>query len=175
MMRLDHNRALSLLAAKMGKPVDSVEKLIVWGNHSTTMYPDIRFVTVEGKPAADLLDLNWCRNEFISTVAKRGTVIIEARGLSSAASAANAAITHMHDWALGTDGKWVTMGLSSDGSYDIPGDVMYGVPVICTPGFYERVKDLEIDSFSREKMHLTLKELMEEQAGVKDMLASAHP
>lgn len=171
MLRLDHNRAKSMLAGKAGKPVDSVEKLIVWGNHSPTMYPDIRFASVDGKSATGLVDLNWYRDEYIPTVAKRGAVIIQARGLSSAGSAANAAIMHMHDWALGTDGKWVTMGLPSDGSYGIPEDVMYGVPVTCTPGKYERVKGLDIDPFSREKMDFTLNELLEEQAGVKDMIA----
>jgi malate dehydrogenase len=173
MLRLDHNRARSMLAAKIGKPVDSVEKLTVWGNHSPTMYPDIRFATVDGTPATKLVDQNWYKNEYIPLVGKRGAVIIEARGMSSAGSAANAAISHMHDWALGTNGKWVTMGLASDGSYGIPQDVMYGVPVTTTPGKYERVKDLEIDAFSREKMDFTLKELLEEQAGVKDMLAAA--
>ncbi len=171
MMRLDHNRAMSMLAAKTGKTVNDVEKMVVWGNHSPTMYPDIRFATVAGQPAAKLIDENWYRNEYIPKVGKRGAVIIEARGLSSAASAANAAIGHMHDWALGTSGKWVTMGIVSDGSYGIPEGTMYGVPVTCTPGKYERVKGLEIDGFSREKMDFTLKELQEEQAGVKDMLA----
>jgi len=170
MLRLDHNRAMSMLAAKTGKPVDAVEKMIVWGNHSPTMYPDIRFCSVAGQPAAKLVDENWYKTDYIPTVGKRGAAIIAARGLSSAASAANAAINHMHDWALGSDGKWVTMGLPSDGSYGIPQDVMYGVPVICTPGKYERVTGLEIDAFSREKMDFTLKELLEEQAGVKDML-----
>jgi malate dehydrogenase len=173
MLRLDHNRAMSQLATKTGKPVESIEKLIVWGNHSPTMYPDIRFATVAGQPAPKLVDEGWYRNEYIPKVGKRGAEIINARGLSSAASAANAAIGHMHDWALGTNGKWVTMGLPSDGSYEIPENVMYGVPVICTPGKYERVKGLEIDAFSREKMDFTLKELLEEQAGVKDMLQTA--
>ena len=173
MLRLDHNRARSMLAAKVGKPVDSVENLTVWGNHSPTMYPDIRFATVDGTPATKLVDQNWYKNEYLPKVGKRGAVIIEARGMSSAGSAANAAISHMHDWALGTNGKWLTMGLASDGSYGIPQDVMYGVPVTTTPGKYERVKNLEIDAFSREKMDFTLKELLEEQAGVKDMLAAA--
>jgi malate dehydrogenase len=170
MMRLDHNRAMSQLAAKVGKPVEAVEKMAVWGNHSPTMYPDIRFATVDGKPAPSLVDEGWYRNEFIPTVGKRGAAIIQARGLSSAASAANAAIGHMHDWALGTNGKWVTMGIPSDGSYGIPEGTMYGVPVICTPGKYERVTGLEIDAFSREKMDFTLKELTEEQAGVKELM-----
>lgn len=173
MLRLDHNRAMSQLATKTGKPVDAVEKMIVWGNHSPTMYPDIRFCTVAGQPAPKLVEQDWYRNEYIPKVGKRGAEIINARGLSSAASAANAAIGHMNSWALGTNGKWVTMGIPSDGSYGIPEDVMYGVPVICTPGKYERVKGLEIDAFSREKMDFTLKELLEEQAGVKDMLQTA--
>ncbi len=173
MLRLDHNRAKSMLAAKAGKPVSSVDKMIVWGNHSPTMYPDIRFCTVDGKAAPSLVDPNWYKTEYIPKVGKRGAVIIEARGLSSAASAANAAIDHMHDWALGTNGKWVTMGIPSDGSYGIPEGTMYGVPVTCTPGKYERVTGLEIDAFSREKMDFTLKELLEEQAGVKDMIAAA--
>ncbi|MEN6440167.1 MAG: malate dehydrogenase [Syntrophobacter sp.] len=171
MLRLDHNRSLSQLATKTGKPVDSIEKMIVWGNHSPTMYPDYRFATIDGKPAPQVVnDEAWYKNEYIPTVGKRGAAIITARGLSSAASAANAAICHMRDWALGTNGKWVTMGIPSDGSYGIPENVMYGVPVICTPGKYERVKGLEIDAFSREKMDFTLKELLEEQAGVKGML-----
>jgi malate dehydrogenase len=173
MLRLDHNRAMSQLATKTGKPVDSVEKMIVWGNHSPTMYPDIRFATVGGQPAPKLVEQDWYRNEYIPKVGKRGAEIINARGLSSAASAANAAIGHMHDWALGTNGKWVTMGIPSDGSYGIPENVMYGVPVICTPGKYERVTGLEIDAFSREKMDFTLKELLEEQAGVKEMVQAA--
>jgi len=174
MLRLDHNRALSQLATRTGKPIDSIEKMIVWGNHSPTMYPDYRFAFIDGKPAPAVVnDEAWYRTEFIPTVGKRGAAIITARGLSSAASAANAAICHMRDWALGTNGGWVTMGIPSDGSYGIPENVMYGVPVICTPGKYERVKGLEIDAFSREKMDFTLNELLEEQAGVKDMLAAA--
>ncbi len=171
MMRLDHARARFKLAEKLRKPVGLVERLIVWGNHASTMYPDIRFATVEGKPAVDLVDENWYKNEFIPSVAARGALIIAARGLSSAGSAATAAIKHMRDWALGTDGRWVAMGLPSDGSYGIPEDVMYGVPVTCIPGKYERVRGLEIDAFSREKMDLSLKELLEEQAGVREMLA----
>jgi malate dehydrogenase len=170
MLRLDHNRAKSQLATKTGQPVETIDKMIVWGNHSPTMYPDIRFATVAGQPAPGLVDENWYRTEYIPKVGKRGAAIIAARGLSSAASAANAAVDHMRDWALGTGGKWVTMGIPSDGSYAIPENVMYGVPVICTPGKYERVKGLEIDAFSREKMDFTLKELLEEQAGVADML-----
>ena len=171
MLRLDHNRALSQLAAKSGKQVESIEKLIVWGNHSPTMYPDYRFATIGGTPAPALInDEEWYRNMFIPTVGKRGAAIIEARGLSSAASAANAAIDHVRDWVLGTNGKWVTMGVPSDGSYGIPEGVMYGVPVTCSGGKYSVVKDLEIDAFSRGKMDATLKELDDERAGVAHML-----
>lgn len=171
MLRLDHNRALSQLAAKSGKPVDQIEKLIVWGNHSPTMYPDYRFATVGGQSLKTLInDDAWNRDVFIPTVGKRGAAIIDARGLSSAASAANAAIDHVRDWLLGSNGKWVTMGVPSDGSYGIPEGVMYGVPVTTANGQYERVKGLEIDAFSREKMDLTLKELEEERAGVAHLL-----
>jgi malate dehydrogenase len=171
MLRLDHNRALSQLATKTGKPVDSIEKMIVWGNHSPTMYPDYRFATIGGAAApAVVADEEWYKSTFIPTVGKRGAAIIEARGLSSAASAANAAIDHMRDWVLGTNGHWVTMGVPSDGSYGIPDGVMYGVPVTCANGKYERVKGLVIDDFSRSKMDLTLKELEEERAGVAHLL-----
>jgi malate dehydrogenase len=172
MLRLDHNRALSQLAAKSGKPVGAIEKLIVWGNHSPTMYPDYRFATVDGKSIKDLInDETWNRTVFLPTVGKRGAAIIEARGLSSAASAANAAVDHVRDWMLGTNGRWVTMGIPSDSSYGIPKDVMYGVPVTTAAGEYTRVRDLPIDDFSREKMNATLKELEEERAGVASLLA----
>jgi malate dehydrogenase len=171
MLRLDHNRALSQLAARAGVPVGSIEKLIVWGNHSPTMYPDYRFATTGGASLkAQIGDENWNRTVFIPTVGKRGAAIIEARGLSSAASAANAAIDHVRDWLAGSSGKWVTMGIHSDGSYGIPQDVMYGVPVTTNGGEYELVRDLEIDGFSREKMDATLKELEEERAGVASLL-----
>ena len=171
MMRLDHNRALSQLSARIGKPVDAIEKMVVWGNHSTTMYPDYRFATCEGKSVKTLVnDEAWYKNEFIPTVAKRGAAIIEARGLSSAASAANAAICHMRDWVLGSNGGWVTMGIPSDGSYEIPAGMMYGFPCICTNGKYEMVKGLDIDAASRERMTFTLKELQEERDGVKHLL-----
>ncbi len=169
MMRLDHNRALSQLAAKTGKPVSSIEKLIVWGNHSPTMYPDIRFATIDGKPP--MIDDTWYRDIYIPTVGKRGAAIIEARGLSSAASAANAAIDHVHDWVFGTDGHWTTMGVVSDGSYGIPQDIMYGMPCVCTNGKYEVVKGLEIDDFSRQRMDATLKELLEERDGVAHLVS----
>lgn len=171
MLRLDHNRALSQLATKTNRAVGDFEKLIVWGNHSPTMYPDFRFATVKGESVQSLVnDDAWNRETFIPKVGKRGAAIIEARGLSSAASAANAAIDHMHDWLLGSNGKWVTMGIASNGDYDIPQDVMYGFPVICNSGNYEVVKGLEIDSFSREMMNKTLTELEEERAGVASML-----
>jgi malate dehydrogenase len=171
MLRLDHNRALSQLAAKLGRPVADIQKLAVWGNHSPTMYPDYRFATVGGQSVAKIInDDVWNRDTFLPTVGKRGAAIIEARGLSSAASAANAAIDHIRDWVMGTNGKWVTMGIPSDGTYGIPEGIMYGVPVTCEAGQYHRVKDLEIDAFSRERMDLTLKELLEERDGVADLL-----
>ena len=171
MLRLDHNRSLSQLASRTGKPVDSIEKMIVWGNHSPTMYPDYRFATIGGQPAPMVVnDEKWYREIFIPTVGKRGAAIIEARGLSSAASAANAAIDHVRDWVLGTSGKWVTMGIASDGSYGIPDGVMYGVPATCAGGRHHRVAGLEIDAFSRQKMDATLKELQEERDGVKHLL-----
>ena len=171
MLRLDHNRALSQIAAKTGKPVGSIEKLIVWGNHSPTMYPDYRFATIAGQSVKSMInDDVWNKDVFLPTVGKRGAAIIDARGLSSAASAANAAIDHIRDWVLGTNGKWVTMGIPSDGSYDIPKDILYGYPVICSGGEYEIVQGLEIDSFSRERMNHTLNELLEERDGVAHLL-----
>jgi malate dehydrogenase len=171
MLRLDHNRALSQLAARTKKPVGSIKKLIVWGNHSPTMYPDYRFATIDGMAVKDLVgDDAWNKNEFIPKVGKRGAAIIEARGLSSAASAANAAIDHVRDWSLGTGGEWTTMGVPSDGSYGIPQDVMYGYPVICANGDYQIVQGLAIDDFSRERMNHTLEELEEERAGVAELL-----
>ena len=171
MLRLDHNRALSQLATKMGKPVADIQKLAVWGNHSPTMYPDYRFATIGGQSVAKIInDDQWNREVFIPTVGKRGAAIIDARGLSSAASAANAAIDHIRDWVMGTNGKWVTMGVPSDGSYGIPEGVMYGVPVTCEGGEYHRVTGLEVDAFSRERMDFTLKELLEERDGVAHLL-----
>ncbi|WP_242103039.1 malate dehydrogenase [Lysobacter sp. M2-1] len=171
MLRLDHNRALSQLAGKAGVPVADIEKLIVWGNHSPTMYPDYRFATVNGQSLkAKIGDEVWNADTFIPVVGKRGAAIIEARGLSSAASAANAAIDHVRDWALGSKGKWVTMGVPSDGSYGIPEGVIYGVPVTTANGEYTRVTGLEIDAFSRERMDKTLAELEEERAGVAHLL-----
>ncbi|MGI4856535.1 MAG: malate dehydrogenase [Janthinobacterium lividum] len=171
MLRLDHNRALSQLSAKSGKPVASIEKLIVWGNHSPTMYPDIRFATADGAGLKQLInDDVWNNDVFIPTVGKRGGAIIEARGLSSAASAANAAIDHVRDWVLGSQGKWVTMGIPSTGAYDIPEDIVFGMPVTTENGEYKLVEGLEIDAFSKEKITKTLDELREEQDGVKHLL-----
>jgi malate dehydrogenase len=172
MLRLDHNRALSHLAAKLNKPVADIEKFVVWGNHSPTMYPDYRFATIDGKSVKDTInDAAWNKDVHIPTVGKRGAAIIDARGLSSAASAANAAIDHIHDWVLGTNGKWVTMGIPSKGEYGIPAEVIYGFPVVCENGEYKMIEGLEIDEFSRERMNHTLNELLEEQAGVKHLLS----
>jgi malate dehydrogenase len=174
MLRLDHNRALSQVAAKTGTKVGDIEKLTVWGNHSPTMYADYRFATVNGKPVKDLInDPAWNADTFLPTVGKRGAAIIEARGLSSAASAANAAIDHMRDWVLGTNGKWVTMGVASNGDYGIPKDIMFGFPVTTANGKFTIVKDLPIDAFSQERIDKTLKELQEEQAGVAHLITGA--
>jgi malate dehydrogenase len=170
MLRLDHNRALAQLSAKTGKPVASFKKMAVWGNHSPTMYPDFRFATAEGQPVKPMIDDTWNRETFIPTVGKRGAAIIEARGLSSAASAAGAAIDHMRDWWLGSKGEWVTMGVPSDGSYNVPAGTLYGFPCTTENGEYKIVQGLEIDAFSKEKMANTLKELEEEKAGVASLL-----
>lgn len=172
MLRLDHNRALSQLAAKAAFPVASIEHLAVWGNHSPTMYADYRFATSGGQSLPQIIqDETWNREVFLPTVGKRGAAIIEARGLSSAASAANAAIDHVRDWVLGTGDRWVTMGIASDGSYGIPKDVMFGYPVTCANGEYTIVQGLEIDEFSRSRIAITLAELEEERAGVAHLLA----
>lgn len=171
MLRLDHNRALSQLANKAGVAVGEIEKLVVWGNHSPTMYPDYRFATVDGASLKDRIDDgDWNANEFIPKVGKRGAAIIEARGLSSAASAANAAIDHVRDWVLGSDGKWVTMGIPSDGSYGIPEGVIFGFPVTTANGRYTLVRDLPIDDFSQKAIDKTLAELEEERSGVSHLL-----
>ena len=171
MLRLDHNRALSQLAAKTGKPVAAIRKLAVWGNHSPTMYADYRFATIDGASVKDMInDQVWNKDVFLPTVGKRGAAIIEARGLSSAASAANAAIDHMRDWALGTNGEWVTMGVPSNGEYGIPKDVMFGYPVTCAGGKYSIVPNLPIDEFSKACLDKTLAELTGEQDGVKHLL-----
>ena len=171
MLRLDHNRALSQLAAKTGKPVSAIQKMAVWGNHSPTMYADYRFGTIEGKSVKDMInDAVWNADTFLPTVGKRGAAIIAARGLSSAASAANAAIDHMRDWALGTQGAWVTMGIPSNGDYGIPKDTMFGFPVTCAGGEYKVVEGLAIDAFSQQCIDKTLAELQSEQDGVKHLL-----
>jgi malate dehydrogenase len=171
MLRLDHNRAKSQIAAKTGKPVASIRKLCVWGNHSPTMYADYRFATIDGRAVPELIgDAAWNREVFLPTVGKRGAAVIEARGLSSAASAANAAIDHMRDWALGTGGEWVTMGVPSNGEYGIPKDVMFGYPVTCERGEYRIVEGLPIDEFSQSCIDKTLAELVSEQDGVKHLL-----
>ncbi len=171
MLRLDHNRALSQLANKAGVAVGEIEKLVVWGNHSPTMYPDYRFATVKGESLKDRInDADWNANEFIPKVGKRGAAIIEARGLSSAASAANAAIDHMRDWALGSNGKWVTMGIPSDGSYGIPEGLIFGFAVTTRDGEYTMVRDLPVDDFSQQAIDRTLAELEEERGGVAHLL-----
>lgn len=171
MLRLDHNRALSQLAAKAEVAVGDIEGLIVWGNHSPTMYPDYRFATANGVNLKDKVgDADWNANTFIPQVGKRGAAIIEARGLSSAASAANAAIDHIRDWVLGSNGKWVTMGVPSDGSYGIPEGVIFGFPVTTQNGEYTLVKDVAIDDFSQKAIDKTLAELEEERSGVAHLL-----
>jgi malate dehydrogenase len=172
MMRLDHNRATSQVAQKVGVPVSRIKKITVWGNHSATQYPDLFNAECEGKKVWPMInDQDWLEKTFIPTVQKRGAAIIEARGLSSAASAANAAIDHVHDWVLGSEsGSWVSMGVPSDGSYGIPEGVLYGYPVTCKGGKYELVKGLEVSDFARKRMDATLKELHEERDGVKHLL-----
>jgi malate dehydrogenase len=174
MMRLDHNRAISQIAAKIGQPTASVKKVIVWGNHSATQYPDIFHAECDGRKVWPMInDQAWLENVFIPTVQKRGAAIIEARGLSSAASAANAAIDHIRDWVRGTEpGNWVTMGVPSDGSYGIPEGVIYGYPVTCSGGTWKIVQGLEVSEFSRKRMDATLKELHEERAGVAHLLGT---
>lgn len=171
MMRLDHNRAVAQLAAKAGAGVSDVRKLCIWGNHSTTQYPDIHHATVGGKPAMKLVDQNWYETQYIPRVAKRGAEIIETRGASSAASAANAALEHMRDWVAGTAvDNWASMGIRSDGSYGIPEGLVYSFPVTCKGGDYKIVQGLEINPFSRGRMDATRKELEEERAAIKHLL-----
>jgi len=170
MLRLDHNRSLAQVAAKLKKPVGKIKKMVVWGNHSVTQYPDIRFATIDGESVSKAInDQAWVKDTFIPTVAKRGAAIIEARGLSSAASAANAAIGHMRNWVNGSNGEWVTMGVYSDGGYGIPEGVFFGFPCICEKGDYKIVTGLEIDAFSRERLDATYKELCGERDGVKHL------
>jgi len=171
MTRLDHNRAMAQLATKIGKHVNDISRMTIWGNHSATQYPDISNASVAGKSAPDMVDKEWLADEFIPVVQKRGAAIIEARGASSAASAASAAIDHMHDWALGTpDGDWVSMAIPSDGSYGIEPGIIYSYPVRCGGGRYEIVQDLNIDDFSRTRMDATEAELREERAAIEELL-----
>ncbi len=174
MVRLDHNRAMSQLAEKTGKHNTDVKKMIIWGNHSSTQYPDIHHATIAGKPATELIDQSWYRETFIPTVQQRGAAIIKARGASSAASAAAAAIDHMRSWALGTDaGDWTSMGIPSDGSYDIAEGVIFGYPVTCKDGKFEIVQGLAINAFSRERLDTTDKELRTERANVEHLFAGS--
>jgi len=171
MTRLDHNRALSQLAEKTGNHVNDIKQMIIWGNHSATQYPDISQCTVAGKPAAELVEQSWYREQFIPTVQQRGAAIIKARGASSAASAASAAIDHMRDWALGTPaGDWVSMAVPSDGSYGISEGVVYSYPCVCRDGKYEIVQGLAVDDYSREKITATDQELRGERASVENLL-----
>lgn len=171
MMRLDHNRSLSQLAAKTGTHVTDIKHMVVWGNHSATQYPDLSHATVKGKAASTLVERNWYTNEFIPTVQQRGAAIIKARGASSAASAAAAAVDHMRDWALGTaKDDWVSMAVISDGSYGIAKDIIYSFPVVCRKGDWEIVQGLKIDDFSRERMRQTEQELVQEKDAIKDLL-----
>jgi malate dehydrogenase len=172
MMRLDHNRALSQVAHRIGKPVAAVKKITIWGNHSATQYPDLFQAECDGAKVWPMInDQAWLEGSFIPTVQKRGAAIIEARGLSSAASATSAAIDHIRNWMLGSpEGDWVTMGIPSDGSYAIPEGVLYGHPVTCADGRYQIVKGIEVSEFSRRRMDATLKELHEERDGIRHLL-----
>jgi len=171
MTRLDHNRAVSQVALKTGAYVSEVEKIVVWGNHSSTQYPDLSYATVKGVSAKQVIgDEGWVQKTFIPDVQQRGAAVIKARGASSAASAANAAIEHMRDWALGTQGKWVSMAIPSDGSYGIPAGLIYSYPVTCANGRYERVRDLPVDAFSRQRLDATRDELASERDSVRHLL-----
>jgi malate dehydrogenase len=172
MTRLDHNRALTQLAAKTGTHVSHIRSMTIWGNHSATQYPDIFHCKIDGEPASDMVEQNWLESDFIPTVQQRGAAIIKARGLSSAASAASAVIDNMHDWVLGTaDGDWVSMGIPADGSYGIGDGIIYSYPVTCSDGEYRIVEGLDINDFSRQRMDATEAELREERDGVKDLLS----
>jgi malate dehydrogenase len=171
MTRLDHNRGRAQLREKAGAALDAVKRMSIWGNHSSTQYPDLHHATVGGKPALEVVGDAWFRDSFIPTVQQRGAAVIKARGSSSAASAAAAAIDHMHDWALGTPaGDWVSMAIPADGSYDIPEGVIYSYPVTCSGGTYRIVPGLSISEFSRERMTASHRELLEERDGVKDLI-----
>ncbi len=170
MTRLDHNRAVAQLAQRTGRHASDVEGMIVWGNHSATQYPDIHHCQVAGEAAASLVDQGWIENDFIPKVQQRGAAIIEARGLSSAASAANAALEHMRDWALGSNGRIVSMAVCSDGSYGIEQGLIYSFPAVCANGAYRIGQDLEINAFSRKRMTLTEHELQQERDAITDLL-----
>jgi len=171
MTRLDHNRAMAQLATKTGSHVNDIKCMTIWGNHSATQYPDVNHATVDGKSASDLVDQAWLTDEFIPVVQQRGAAIIKARGASSAASAASAAIDHMHNWALGTpDGDWVSMAIPADGSYGIEPGIIYSYPVRCSGGDYEIVQGLDLDDFSRGRMDETEAELREERAAIEELL-----
>ena len=171
MTRLDHNRGLAQLTEKSAAGLAEVKKVIIWGNHSATQYPDLHHATIGGKPALDVVGDAWFKDHFISTVQQRGAAVIKARGTSSAASAAAAALDHIHDWVLGTPpGDWVSMAVPSDGSYGIPEGVIYSYPVTCKDGKYHIVQGLRVNEFSRAKMDATHKELLEERDGVKDLI-----
>jgi malate dehydrogenase len=171
MTRLDHNRALAQLADKTGTHHSDISKMVIWGNHSSTQYPDIRFANVDGQQAPELVDQDWYRDTFIPDVQQRGAAIIKARGASSAASAASAAIDHIRSWALGTqDGDWVSMSVPADGSYGIEPGIIYSYPCVCKDGNYEIVQGLAVDDFSRERMDASAAELLEERAAVEDLL-----
>lgn len=173
MMRLDHNRALTQLARKTNSSVNDITQVVVWGNHSSTQYPDLHHTLVKTESAMDLVEQSWYENEFIPTVQKRGAAIIDARGASSAASAANAAIFHMRDWVLGSpENDWVSMGVYSDGSYGVEEGLIYSFPCVCKNGAWQIVSDLEINAFSRARMKATEQELQEERDAVKDLLPS---
>jgi malate dehydrogenase len=171
MTRLDHNRGRAQLAEKTGAAVSEVRRIIIWGNHSATQYPDLHHATVSGKQALSIVEPSWFKDAFIPTVQQRGAAVIKARGTSSAASAAAAALDHVHDWMLGTaSGDWVSMAVPSDGSYGIPEGVIYSYPVTCKDGEYSIVQGLSVNEFSREKMAATHRELLEERDGVKDLI-----
>lgn len=171
MTRLDHNRALAQLADKTSATVNDIEKMVIWGNHSSTQYPDLHSATVKGQAALELIDQAWYADDFIPTVQQRGAAIIKARGASSAASAASAAVDHMRDWALGTDGNWVSMAVASDGSYGVEEGIVYSYPVVCKDGDFEIVQGLDVNTFSRARMDATETELREERAAVEHLFS----
>ncbi len=171
MMRLDHNRSLSQIAQKTDSHTTRIEKMVVWGNHSATQYPDISYATVDGKPVKEMVDEDWNVNEFIPVVQQRGAAIIKARGASSAASAASAAVDHIRDWVLGSKGQWVSMGVYSAGnSYGIDEDIIYSLPIVCENGEWKEVSGLTVSDFSRDRMRKTEQELVDERSAIADLL-----